>query len=134
MRRGSLDSLRSLGMTLTLTPTRGVEPRVSARRADEGVRPSSAVSNTHVPLLPAERGEGARRADEGRVIPSERSESRDPLRVKRTSTAHAQGIPRLASLARDDTNSYAPIRAASSRAFRAAGGRGRPPLLGGVQR
>src|SRR5947209_6133422 len=35
------------------------------------------------------------------VIPSERSESRDPL--KRATSAHAKGIPRLASLARNDT-------------------------------
>ena len=35
------------------------------------------------------------------VIPSERSESRDPL--KRATSAYAKGIPRLASLARNDT-------------------------------
>jgi GT2 family glycosyltransferase len=74
-------------------PSPGLRPPSPRSRGARGNKATSSPS-------PRLRGEGARRADEGRVIRSdpERSEgeSRDPLR-------HSQGVPRLAPHARDDT-------------------------------
>src|SRR5205823_6446907 len=63
MRRGSLDSLRSLGMTLTLTPTRGVEPRVPRGGRTRASAPPRRCPTPMFPCSPP-RGE---KVPEGRM-------------------------------------------------------------------
>jgi GT2 family glycosyltransferase len=59
---GVIPASRTVDTSMT-RPSPGLRPPSPRSRGERG--------NTEVPLLPAERGEGARRADEGRVIPSD---------------------------------------------------------------
>src|SRR5438067_3046838 len=84
----------------TFSPRGGEKGNMSV---EEGRTPSSARR--------AERA-ARRRADGGvrvSVIPSERSESRDPLRMCGARSFYSKGVPRLAALARDDTPPHPPF-------------------------
>src|SRR5205823_10544404 len=107
-RRGSLDSLRSLGMTPLVDATPLIRPSgtfspLSGEKGNMGVGHRRGGADALVRPPRGTRGSTPRVGVRVSVIPSERSESRDPLRMCGARSFYSKGVPRLAALARDDT-------------------------------